>query len=232
MKLELETPVLCADGPFGGLADVVIDPTSRRVTHLVVEPQGRHGLARLVPIELAARGDGRSSAISLRCTLAEADRLPPVQEYAYLRLDKSLAGDPDWDVGIENVLALPYYGYVGSGFAEFGETPVDPHVSITYDRIPKGEVEIRRASEVTSSDGHRLGHVDGFLVDSDDKITHLILERGHVWGQREVTIPISAMTRAATDAVEVGLTKAEVGALPGIQVHRWLEHSTRKKERA
>ena len=232
MILELETPVRCVDGPFGELADVVIDPTSRRVTHLVVAPRGRHGLARLVPIELAARGDGRHSAISLRCTLADAAGLPPVQESAYLRLGESPANDPDWDVGIENVLGLPYYGYAGSGYAEFSQVPVDPHVSVTYDRIPKGEVEIRRASEVTSSDDHRLGHVDGFLVDSDDQITHLILERGHLWGQRDVTIPIGAVTRVATDAVEVGLTKNEVGALPAIPVRRWLEHSTRQKERA
>ena len=231
MKLELETPVHCVDGLFGELADVVIDPISRRVTDLVVEPEGRHGLARLVPIELVAR-DSPGSAISLRCTLADAGRLPEVQEFAYLHLDESPANDPDWDVGIENVLGLPYYAYAGSGYAPFGEPDVDPHVSITYDRIPKGEVEIRRASEVTSRDGHRLGHVDGFLVDSDDQITHLILERGHLWGQREVTIPIGAVTRVAMDAVEVGLTKAEIGALPAIRVRRWLEQSTRPKERA
>ena len=225
MKLELESPVRCIDGPVGELADVVIDPTSRRVTHLVVEPHGRHGLAFLVPIELAVAEDGGRPAILLHCTLEDAGRLPPVQEFAYLRLGESPANDPDWDVGIENVLGLPYYGYAGSGYAEFGQALVDPHVSMTYDRIPKGEVEIRRASEVTSPDGHRLGHVDGFLVDGDDQITHLILERGHLWGQREVTIPIGAVTHVATDSVEVGLTKEEVGALPAVPVRRWVEQS-------
>jgi sporulation protein YlmC with PRC-barrel domain len=222
VKLELASPVRCIDGPFGELADVVIDPTSRRVTHLVVEPHGRHGLAVLVPIELAARGDGPPT-VSLRCTVEEARRLPPVQEFAYLRLGESPANDPDWDVGIENVLALPYY----QGYAEFGPEPVefDAHLSMTYDRIPKGEVEIRRTSEVTSSDGDRLGQVDGFLVDGDDQITHLILERGHLWGRREVAVPIGAVSRVVTDSVEVGLAKDEVGALPSIPVRRWLEQS-------
>jgi sporulation protein YlmC with PRC-barrel domain len=218
LKLELESLVRCVDGPFGELADVIIDPTSRCVTHLVVAPFGRHSLASLVPIELAARGDGPPPAVSLRCTVEEARRLPPVQEFAYLRLGESPANDPDWDVGIENVLALPYY----QGYAGFGAEPVDldAHLSMTYDRIPKGEVEIRRASEVTSSDGHRLGHVDGFLVDDDDQITHLILERGHLWGRREVTVPIGAVTEVATDSVAVRLTRAEVGALPSLPVHR------------
>ncbi len=51
-----------------------------------------------------------------------------------------------------------------------------------YDRIPKGEVEIRRASPVISADGHQLGHVDGFIVDEEDQLGHIVLEHGHLWG--------------------------------------------------
>ena len=143
-----------------------------------------------------------------------------MEEFAYLRLGESLANDPDWDVGIENVLALPYYGYAGLGEPTMD---YDPHISMTYDRVPKGEVEIRRASEVMSADGHRLGHVDGFLVAGDDQITHVVLERGHLWGRRDVTIPIGAVSRVKMDFVAVRLTKDEVAALPAIPVHRWAD---------
>jgi PRC-barrel domain len=173
-----------------------------------------------VPIDLAAAANGERPAVSLRCTLADARQLPSVQDFAYLRLGELPANDPEWDVGIENVLALPYYGYAG-----FGEPLIDydPHISMTYDRVPKGEVEIRRASDVVSSDGLHLGHVDGFVVDGDDQITHVVLERGHLWGRREVTIPIGAVTRVKTDYLAVRLTKDEVGALPAIPVHRWAD---------
>lgn len=217
MQLELGSPVRCIDGAFGELADVVIDPIRRRVTHLVVQPHHRHRLARLVPIDLAAPEDGSPAAISLHCRVEDARRLPPVQEFAYLRLGELAPNDPDWDVGINTMLALPYYGYAG-----FGEQQLDydPHVSMTYDRIPKGEVEIQRASEVTSADGHHLGLVDGLLVDGEDQITHVVLERGHLWGKREVTIPIDAVNRVETDAVTVRLTKDEVSALPAVPVAR------------
>jgi hypothetical protein len=220
VKLELGSPVRCTDGPFGELADVVIDPIARRITHLVVAPHHRHELVRLVPIDLAAAANNGRAAVSLGCTLEYARQLPSVQEFAYLRLGEFPAKDPDWDVGIENVLALPYYGYAG-----FGEEAIDydPHVSTTYDRVPKGEVEIRRASEVMSADGDRLGHVDGFLVAGDDQITHVVLERGHLWGRRDVTIPITAVTGVKTDSVTVRLTKDEVAALPAIPVHRWAD---------
>lgn len=218
MRLELGRPVHCSDGPFGELSDVVIDPTRRRVTHLVVEPHHRHGLARFVPVELANAADA-SNAIALRCTAEELRRMPSVEEFAYLRLGEFPLDDPGWDVGIKHVLAQPYYDYPG-GF-DASAMDFDPHVAITYDRIPKGEVEIRRASEVFSADGHRLGRVDGLLVDRDDGITHVVLERGHLFGRREVTVPIGAVARVATDSVTLDLTKDEVGRLPAVPVHRW-----------
>jgi hypothetical protein len=201
----------------------VIDPTSKRVTHLVVEPHDQHGLARLVPVELAEALPERGG-IALRCTVEELRQLAPVQESAYLRLGEFPVSDPDWDVGVQEVLALPYYGepYAGApgGLAAM---PVDyeSKVPVSYDRIPKGEVEIRRSSAVTAAHGEHLGHVDGFVVGSDDQITHLVLERGHLWGRREVTIPIGAVASVRTDAVTLTLSKDEVGLLPSVPVRRW-----------
>jgi sporulation protein YlmC with PRC-barrel domain len=53
MRLQLGSVVHCPDGVYGELADVVIDPLKRQVTHLVVAPHHRHDLARLVPVEHA-----------------------------------------------------------------------------------------------------------------------------------------------------------------------------------
>jgi sporulation protein YlmC with PRC-barrel domain len=213
MRLELGSPVRCADERFGELADVVIDPAKRPVTHLVVTPRQRYRPARLVPIELVK---GEHDAISLRCTLEEADALEPIQSGAYLRWGEAPLDDPDWDVGIETVLAPPYSPYSAYG----NPLDVDPHISILYDRIPKGEVEIRRASAVMSAEGERLGHVEGFLVDADDALTHVVLERGHLFGCRDVTIPIDAVARVATDSVTLSLTKDEVALLPAVRVLR------------
>ena len=142
-----------------------------------------------------ASEDDETDAIAVRCSVEEANQLEPVEETAYIRLGESPELEPEWDLGVESVLAEPYYYYgtVGGLGYETGPSDYDPHVSVTYDRIPKGDVEIRRASEVTSADGHQLGKVDGFLVDDDDAITHFVLERGHLWGRREVTIPINAV---------------------------------------
>src|SRR6476646_317237 len=80
MKLELACPVACTDGPYGVLDDVVIDPISGKVTHLVVQREHRHDLARLVPIERAEADD---HGIKLGCTAAELDAFDHVQESSY-----------------------------------------------------------------------------------------------------------------------------------------------------
>ena len=219
MRLEIGNRVRCSDGVYGELADIVIDPVAKRVTHLVVEPEQGEGGRRLVPIELAKGRDDEQRELELACTLEEAKAFESVHEYAYLRLGESPADDPEWDVGVEEVLAMPYYtGLDEVGGAYWGEP--DSHVSMYYDRVPKGEVEVRRASVVISADGHSLGEVDGFVVDAAEHITHFVLERGHLWGRKEVTIPIGAVARVESDAVHVALSKDEVGALPAVRVGR------------
>ena len=217
MRLEIGDRVRCTDGVYGELADIVIDPLEKRVTHFVVQPEQGEGEARLVPIRLAKRRDGEQRDIELECTLQQAQGFESVREVAYLRLGESPAEDPDWDVGVEDVLAMPYYSGLDV-VAYPGELP--SQVATYYDRVPKGKVEVRRASAVISADGHSLGEVDGFVVDADDYITHFVLERGHLWGRKEVTIPIGAVARVASDVVHVALSKDEVGALPAVRVGR------------
>ena len=76
MRLDLGKPVHCSDGEFGELADVVIDPTKKRVTHLVVRPHDPDDVTRLVPIELVTSVDETEPGIALRCTVVPARIVP------------------------------------------------------------------------------------------------------------------------------------------------------------
>jgi sporulation protein YlmC with PRC-barrel domain len=99
--------------------------------------------------------------------------------------------------------------------------PFDSNVEVSYDRVPKGDVEIQRTSSVLDSDGHHLGCVDGFVVDPGGQITHVVLERGHLFGKREITLPIGAVSRVETDIVTLNLGKHDVERLPTVRLHRW-----------
>jgi hypothetical protein len=59
-----------------------------------------------------------------------------------------------------------------------------------------------------------VGHVDGLLVDdAGGRLTHVVLEHGHLWGKREVSIPVAHVEAVRNDEIALGLTKDEVGGL-------------------
>jgi len=214
MRIDLGSSVQCTDAVFGEIADVIVDPISRRVTHLVVRPHDHHEGARLVPIDRVRPAE---DGVALDYTVADVEALESLHESQYLRAGEQVVADPDWDIGAQDVLALPVYQELnGMGSA----IDPDPHVMVSYDRIPKHEVEIRRSSAVMSTDGHHLGHVEGFLV-GEAQTADIVLERGHLWGKREVVIPAASVERVQNDSITLSLTKDQVGDLDVRHVHRW-----------
>jgi hypothetical protein len=207
-RLDFGSPVSCSDGGVGELGDVLVDPGTRRLTHVVVLTSD--GEARLAPTELLAGGGGGQD-LALGCTAAEFGQLETIREFAYVDIGQLPEPDLESDVGVEDVLSVPYpdLGEFGGYVGEF-----DSSAAVTYDRIPKGTVEIRGSSVVLSADGHDLGSPEAVLVDDVGTITAVVLERGHLWGKRDVTIPVDAAATLETDLVTVGLSRDGVDALP------------------
>jgi sporulation protein YlmC with PRC-barrel domain len=212
MRLRLGCPVRSSDGDVRELGDVVIDPERRSITHLVVAPAGERGLARLVPIELAHGGDADGS-VELDWTAEEIDRSEAVHTARYLQIGEQIKEDPGWGVGIEEITPMPDFGGFGPGGmnAGAGPTEFDSHVTASYDRVPEGEVEIRHGSEVTSSKGEHVGHVNGFVTDDEHRITDFVLAHGHLWGKREILISIASVARIENDELMLSVPKDEVG---------------------
>jgi sporulation protein YlmC with PRC-barrel domain len=79
---------------------------------------------------------------------------------------------------------------------------------------------LSRGARVEATDG-RVGRVDEFLIDPEnDHITHIVLREGHLWGQRDVSIPVSEIERVEEDAVYLKLSKRKIEALPATPVRR------------
>jgi hypothetical protein len=85
--------------------------------------------------------------------------------------------------------------------------------TVTSDNAPEGETGVVRHQRVHAADGE-IGHLKGFAVDpAGHRVTHVLLREGHLWGHREVAIPVSAV--ASLDAgIRLSLTKEQVGDLP------------------
>ncbi len=200
--------VRCADGACGEVTRVVIDPVTRELTHLVVEPAGRQGLGRLVPLGLA---DAASGEIQLRCTIAEFEKLDAAEETQFVPGTKGYAA-----YGPEQVLSWPWLSLGGSATVE-GDSVAGVSETVTYDTVPLGEVEVRRGDRVHATDGD-IGHVEGLVIDPrNHHVTHVLLQEGHLWGRKEVAIPISAVS-GADDGIRLNLTKDGVRDLPPVDI--------------
>jgi sporulation protein YlmC with PRC-barrel domain len=200
----------CSDGFCGEVSRLVIDPATRTVTHLVIGPKHRRERGRLVPLGLV---DATGGEIGLRCTLAEFDRLDPAEEIA-------LVEDAGYEGGYGPAESVQGYGDTGSlgvggSVSGMGVGMSMGHHPRTIVRevVPLGEMEVRRGEHVHALDGE-IGHVQGFLVNpADHRVTHVLLQEGHLWGRKEVAIPVSAVT--GVDAgIRLSLTKKQVEELP------------------
>jgi sporulation protein YlmC with PRC-barrel domain len=200
----------CTDGVCGEVTRVVVDPVARAVTHLVVEPKGRIGLGRLVPVDLI---DGTTDGIKLSCSLAEFEGLGPAEETQFL------PGTRGYEAyGPEQVLAWPYAGLAGEP-GVMGDAVSGFSQTVTFDTVPLGEVEVRRGEPVHATDG-AIGHVEGLVIDPrNHHVTHVLLQEGHLWGRKEVAIPISTVTRVG-DGIQLRISKHDVADLPPVDIDR------------
>jgi len=175
----------CPDGFCGVVRGTIVDPAARTVTHLVIEPENG-AVARLVPLDLV---EGTADDVRLRCTLDEFDRLDPGEK---------VLGDTWSGAGDYSSLGL-------------GQGPRRP---LVVDRaVPLGETEVERHQSVHAVDGE-VGQVEGFMVNpGDQKVTYILLEEGHLWGRKQVAIPVSAVA-SVEDGIKLNITKRQVEDLP------------------
>ena len=204
MQFTIGADASCSDGICGEVTRVVVDPVAQAVTHLVVEPKHRQGLGRLVPLDLIETTNGE---IQIRCTEAEFEKLDAAEETEFLP-----GGNGYGSYGGGQVLYQPYYG-LGMGGMGLGNMSQP----VTYDTVPLGEVAVRRGEHVHATDGD-IGKVQGLVIDPrNHHVTHVLLQEGHLWGKKEVAIPISAVV-GVEDGIRLNIAKDDVQELPSVDV--------------
>jgi hypothetical protein len=203
--LRVGARVEATDGASGTLDALIVDPVTRRVTHLVLNDESV-GPRRLVPVALVRATD--PDRVSVGATRAELDALPPFDEPAYNAPDApGQFGETELDPG--------FY------FLEPYATPLDGWPLAEHERIPKDEVAIRRGAEVVAADETHVGYVDEFLIDpADGQVTHVVVRTGHLFKKRDVVVPVPRASRFDDDRVRIDLTVDELEALPKVPVKR------------
>jgi sporulation protein YlmC with PRC-barrel domain len=197
IEIPMNVEVRSTQGPYGKSRCVILDPIKDRVTHVVVREDAFPQTERLVPIDMVKVTSPQQ--ISLACTPEQLGAMETFVEEQFIDAGGPLADSMLWP-------------YVESG----------PEViTLVHEKIPAGEVKIRRGTSVHATDG-RIGRVDELMIEKETGgITHLILQEGHLWGKKDVSIPADQIRGIDADGVKLKLSKKQVEALPELQIrHR------------
>lgn len=199
MDIPMDAEVFCTDGYCGRSMAVILKPETEEVTHLVVREKKTPHEELLIPV--TAVTVTTPDSINLSYTREKLGKLQRFIDTEYVRVTvpRYVGGDS----------SLVPYAYA------------EPEVlAVRRKVVPNGELALCRGARVEATDGH-VGSVDELLVDPENEhITHLVLREGHLWGQKEVRIPASAVERIEEDTVHLRVSKRQIEALPAAPLRR------------
>lgn len=201
MDIPINVKVSSEKEAVGRSTCIIINPVNHKATHVVVRMEAFPHIERLVPIDLIEKST--PDLIQLKCKREELNQMQPFVEYKFLSGDET-----DQEYTVASYRLWPY------------AIPIDEPIPVEYEQIPAGEIAFHRGSQVEATDG-TVGQIDEFLIDpKSEQITHIILREGHLWGKKEITIPISAIDHIGEDVIYLKLDRRAIEALPRIAARR------------
>jgi sporulation protein YlmC with PRC-barrel domain len=196
VDIPLNVEVFCMDGHIGRSTNVVLNPITEVITHLVVRLDEWPHTEYLVSTRLV--GETTPASVNLHCTSQQLQAEPPFEETEFVRVEiPHFSGVFGWPVAV----------------------PETRQVVNHHHHIPLNEIAVRRGAHVRASDGN-VGQIDEFLANPDGHITHLLLRKGHFWGHNDIAIPVSAVKHFGQQLVDLKLNKQQIEALPSIAIRR------------
>jgi len=198
--IAIKAKVECTDGPCGKSTYVIINPVNHKVTHFVLQDKHLPGNpTRLVPVGKVA--NATQQQIMLNCTKADVAKMAPFLVSNFIR---------------ESAPGKAY----ASGVAYTSEYVIDDtaYDEVQERNVPAGELALHSGMHLEAMDGH-VGKLDALVLDPNSgEVTNLLLREGHLWGKKDVAIPVSAVDFCDADTVYLKLDKADVEALPVVPV--------------
>lgn len=201
MDIPVNAHVDCSDGTFGRSTYIVLQPNTHRVTHVVVRSKHGAHTEYLVPVELV--DESTADTILLRCSRKDVEGMD-----VFADSDFTLATYPE-------TFARGSYLWPG----ELEEPMV---IETEHLHVPPGETALTNGAQVNATDGP-VGEVEELLIDpTSGQITHLVLREGHLWRHKNVSIPVSAISRIDSTVIYLKFSKQQLLDLPKDQRHYML----------
>lgn len=235
MKLSTNARIITADGKdIGNLNRFVLDPRTKKVTHIVFE----HGLLErteyLIPMMMVERVD--EQGIHLHpLPVGQVNELPRFKEDHYMITDERALLDRGY---VSDEMVRGYYYYPPAPYGSEGilrpenmyvfnppeNAPMPTQMPVTGaeppvekredENIPRGTVAVQEGAKVLTSDSKHIGDVEKVFVDPEStKATHFLIGKGLLIKEQKL-IPVDWVKTYTEKEVYLSLDEAFVQKLP------------------
>ena len=208
MDMPMNAQVFCTDGAYGRSSRVILNPEDKRVTHIVVKENGQPCTERVIPIKHIT--ETTPSKIRLDCSTDEAKKLDPfiaaehVDEDAPEYQDTELKTWPNEQI----------------------DSPRQRFFKLRHEAMPVKELALQKGARVKAKDGY-VGQVQEFLVNpKNGQITHLVLHKGYLWGQKDILIDMTYVERIEEKVAYLKLEQFYIDKLPTMRTQQEKQKGT------
>jgi sporulation protein YlmC with PRC-barrel domain len=207
MKIKFGVDVNTFDGEkIGTVKQVVIDPATQEISHLIIEKGLLFKEDKVLPISLILQAN--EEEVKLVETDEDLEELPEYQEEYYLPIDAEPMYDPELALSRNFLIAKPRIvpkqqeevRYIKKGDYQ--------------ENLPEDTKMLRVGAEVFSLDREEIGRVSELVLDfQTDQITHLVLDRALLRDDR-VLIPYQWVDDVSQEKVTLLVDQEVIKNLP------------------
>jgi len=200
MEFKQHAPIFAANGDeVGHLDRVVVDSSTKAITHLVIQTSGLTKAGHVVPISLIS--DATAERINLREQAGDVHELPKFEEKHYV-----MSGDSG---GSATTVSQPLGGMPGAVVNDARPK----YVKEIEQHIPAGTVALKEGATVIAADGKHVGHVEKVITDAPaEHASHLLVAKGRLAKERKL-VPIAWVNILSEDEVHLNVEPGQIEAL-------------------
>jgi uncharacterized protein YrrD len=212
MEFQLGADVYTNEGEkLGEIENVVIDPHSGRVTHLIIEKGFLFKEDKVLPVNLVARSDEEKVVVS-----GDVTSFDDLTTYRDVDFVGAYQGRTDEVLPTSYTAPLYYYGSVATWWQPPGWLAATQprYVTKEVENLPENAIQLWDNMNIIASDEKKVGEVERTFTNPDtNEITHILIEQG-IFFTEDKLVPTSWIDHVTSDAVHLSVPSDYLDRLP------------------
>lgn len=210
MRLVKGADIYSSQGEkLGSLERVIIDPSTKEVTHLVIGKAVLFTTNKVVAMDMVNPDiEDRITLLSPKQSLEE---FQDFEDTDYVNLDR--ADYPDQDVEASYWYPPTTLAWWRTDmYVAYPSMPI--YVRRAKQNIPEGTVALEEGAKVISRDDKHLGNIEEVIVDpQDNRVSHFVISAGLLFKEQKL-VPVLWISNIAEDEVRLSVDAQFLDRLP------------------